>query len=451
MKTNLFLEKSIQEIRQCYASGSLGVSDVAEECIAQYKAHEPTVCAYEDFDENLLRASFRKIRMPASLDQMRPLEGIPFGVKDVFNTRDYHTQMGSPLWKGFTAGNDARTVHNCLQAGGVISGKTVTAEFAVHTLLNKTVNPHDHSRTPGTSSSGSAVAVAMGMVPFALGTQTAGSIIRPASFCGVYGFKPSFGLVPRTGVLKTTDPLDTIGFLTTHCANLRPVFETIRVKGANYPISNAVLRDTTRQRHVHDRPWKVAFVRTYTWPEAPSYAQDAITTYVDKFSNVGCDVTELSLPAVFTQCHEVHETIYDKSLSYYFQHEFGKNEHISAMMKEMIEKGLSISDEAFLTALCTQSALIESFDAVVREYDVILSLSTAGEAPLRGITENRDPSLIWTFLHLPVISAPVFKSPSGLPFGLQLVGRKYNDLLLLQFAEWLCDNGFIPKRCLPPC
>ena len=159
---------------------------------------------------------------------------VPFGVKDIFNTIDLKTEMGSETWKDHNAGNDARVVSVLRHQGYTPIGKTVTAEFAVH-HLNKTKNPHSIDKTPGTSSSGSAVAVATGMVPFALGTQTAGSIIRPASFCGVWGMKPSFGLIPRTGSLKTTDSLDTIGFLSSYGTDMREILNLLRVKGPNYP------------------------------------------------------------------------------------------------------------------------------------------------------------------------------------------------------------------------
>ena len=167
--------------------------------------------AYHPFCSSLSYESSLEVRDKSFPAKFLPLNGIPFGIKDIFNTQVMPTTMGSPIWAGFVAGNNARSVDSILRKGALSFGKTITAEFAVH-ALNATLNPYDVSKTPGTSSSGSAVAVALGIVPFALGTQTAGSIIRPASFCGVWGFKPSFGLIPRTGVLKTTDSLDTVGF-----------------------------------------------------------------------------------------------------------------------------------------------------------------------------------------------------------------------------------------------
>jgi Asp-tRNA(Asn)/Glu-tRNA(Gln) amidotransferase A subunit family amidase len=172
--------------------------------------------------------------------------------------------MGSAIWKDFMPGNDSRCVDSLKKSGAIIGGKTVTAEFAVHSL-NETLNPHDIKLTPGTSSSGSAVAVLLGIFPVAIGTQTAGSIIRPASFCGVYGFKPSFGIIPRTGMLKTTDSLDTIGFFVSHQKNMRIVLDAIRVHGSNYPYSFEPFSDKKRQEKGKSERWRVGFVKTHTW------------------------------------------------------------------------------------------------------------------------------------------------------------------------------------------
>ena len=207
----MFSKYSIAEIHRQFEEGSLDPISLAEDCINRILRFNPEFHAWVSFDADSLRrrASEAKTSL-TSKKPLRALEGIPVGVKDVFNTTEFPTEMGSEIWQGFTPGNDARVVYYLKNAGGLIAGKTVTAEFAVH-ALNETLNPHDITVTPGTSSSGSAVAVSLGMVPVALGTQTGASIIRPASFCGVYGYKPSFGLLPRTGSLKTTDSLDTVG------------------------------------------------------------------------------------------------------------------------------------------------------------------------------------------------------------------------------------------------
>lgn len=444
------LNKNIAEIYDGYRNRTIDPLDVAQECINLVEKLEDKYHAWIVFDKNVLlnQANETRLRLEKG-GPIRDLEGIPVGVKDIFNTFDFPTQMGSPLWKDFTPGNDARVVYQVKEAGGIIAGKTVTAEFAVH-ALNDTLNPHDVSRTPGTSSSGSAVAVALGMLKVALGTQTAGSIVRPASFCGVYGCKPSFGLIPRTGMLKTTDCLDTVGFFTAFYRDIQKVFEVLRVHGPDYPFSYAAFKDKNRQTKPPERPWKVALVKTHTWKHAYSYAQNALLSWAKKLAELSdIEVIEAELPSVMEHSHEVHSTIYDRTLAYYFQEEFKKSELVSPIMNEVIRHGNTIAVGEYKKALEEQEVLAHAMDNFFSNYDVLVSLSTAGEAPPREIMEKPDPALIWTMTHLPVISAPVFTSPSGLPFGVQLVARRYNDMLLFKFADFLNSMNFIPDGVNP--
>jgi Asp-tRNA(Asn)/Glu-tRNA(Gln) amidotransferase A subunit family amidase len=444
-----FADMSVAEILDGYETGSLSASDLARACVDQTERLDGMYKAWTSFDaERLLKDASEtdhRIRDGAAI---RPLEGIPVGVKDIFNTVDFPTQMGSPIWKGFTPGNDARSVFNLKQAGALVPGKTATAEFAVHTL-GDTVNPHDPMRTPGTSSSGSAVAIALGMVPVALGTQTAGSIVRPASFCGVYGCKPSFGLIPRTGTLKTTDSLDTIGYFVARGADLVRVFEALRVHGRDYPISDAALSDPRRQEK-RSSSWRVGLVRTHVWDLAPIYARDALLAWAKRLGSLpDVDVLDLELPAEIETAHDVHATLYDRTLAYYFKREFTMHELVSPIMYEIIRHGQEISAEQYQQALRDQERLAASMDALLSEYDVIVSLSTAGAAPLREEREIPDAALIWTLTHLPVVSVPAFESPDGLPFGVQIAARRYNDYLLFKFVEHLRERQTIPGGAQP--
>lgn len=441
---------SIADIHRKFEDGSLDPMSLAEQCIARIDRFNPEFHAWVSFDADSLRR--RASEAKASLARKKPLralEGIPVGVKDVFNTTEFPTEMGSEIWQGFTPGNDARVVYYLKNAGGLIAGKTVTAEFAVH-ALNETLNPHDISVTPGTSSSGSAVAVSLGMVPLALGTQTGASIIRPASFCGIYGYKPSFGLLPRTGSLKTTDSLDTVGFFVANPNDLKRVFDVLRVHGPNFPISYKILKDQSRQTKPASRRWNIAIVKTHTWSQAPSYAQKSLLEFADKLDKVGgVKVTELTLPAEFEKTHEIHAAIYDKSLSYYFAEEHRQSERISPVMSEMIERGNKISVDTYYQSLQLQEHFIANMDNIMAGYDACICLSTAGEAPKRNVMEAPDPSLMWTLMHLPALNAPIFDSPSGLPFGLQIFSRKYNDYLLLNLVEYLVSIGIFPQQQFP--
>ena len=445
---------SIVQLIKGYRDGSLTPIDVADRCIAAVQAHEPAVHAWECFDSQGLMAHAQQAtqRLRAGAEP-RVLEGVPVGVKDIFNTADFPTQMGSPLWKGFTPGNDARVLYDMKRLGASVPGKTVTAEFAVHSL-GKTLNPHAVDRTPGTSSSGSAVAVATGMVPVALGTQTAGSIIRPASFCGIWGCKPSFGLVPRTGMLKTTDSLDSVGFFVNHATDLSPVFDAICVHGKNFPLSDAALTNAARQATPRGRPWRVAVVRPHIWKHVPTYADEAFDAWCIRLAaHRRFELVDATLPAPMANAHAVHETIYNKALAYYFKEEFKRAELISPVMNHLISLGQIVTVAQYQAALdeqvelCRQMEKFFAGDTTVSiaqtGFDVMLTLSTASEAPPRSIGEAPDSALMWTLTHLPAVSAPVFASPDGLPFGLQLLARRYNDPLLFNFIAEVEQLGLL--------
>ncbi|MBX2861819.1 MAG: amidase [Vampirovibrio sp.] len=445
-----FLFTSIADIQARLANGSLTPTEVAQWAIDVVECLEPYVKAWVRFDAHQLMDHAKEVEAHLKFGQsLGSLTGIPVGIKDMMNTADFPTEMGSPLWQGFTPGNDARVLFYLKQAGALVPGKTVTAEFAVHTL-DKTLNPHDPTRTPGTSSSGSAAAVAAGMVPVALGTQTAGSIVRPASFCGVYGCKPSFGLIPRTGMLKTTDSLDTVGFFVSHLVDMERVFDVVRVHGQNFPLSHAALRDEARQNKPPGKPWRIAFVKPHVWDDAHPYAQEAMTGWVESLKNIpDVEVVEADLPSETLDSHRIHATIYNKTLSYYFQEEFKKAELVSPVMNDLITQGQAISVEAYQQALKDQEAMAQVVDTWIQDFDAVVTLSTAGEAPLREDTERPDSALLWNMTYLPVISAPTFIGPTGLPFGLQLVARRYNDYKLFKVASYFNTHGLLPDGVNP--
>lgn len=425
--------------------GELKPSEVVSASLSNIAESDSQFHAWVVYGDGLIE-QIRKEEETFGIEAGKLFEYIPIGVKDIYNTRDFPTQMGSPLWKDFTPGNDARSVFNLKREGAVVVGKTVTAEFAVHTL-GKTLNPYDTSRTPGTSSSGSAVAVALGHVPLATGSQTAGSIVRPASFCGIYGMKPSFGTIPRTGTLKTTDSLDTLGFFVIHGSDLLRGFDSLRVRGKNYPISNSALSDPSRQKKEDGKPWRVRIARTHTWENAPAYAKEALESFVKKLAlQTGIEISDIALPVGMERAHSIHETIYNKALSYYFKDEHKKSSFVSPIMNELIAAGNIIDIESYQQAIADQRSLIYAMDEYMQEVDVLISLSTAGEAPYRDVTELPDPALMWTLAHLPVVSVPQFRSPKGLPFGFQVVARKYNDYLLLEFLDYLRSQKIIPEK-----
>lgn len=444
-----FRDVSMRALTQSLRAGTLVPEEIAEVVIERTRSAGDTFRIWSGFSPDVLRAQAGEaaVRLKAGAP-VRPLEAMPVAVKDIFNTVAYPTEMGSPLWKGFTPGNDARAVFNLKRAGGLVAGKTTTAEFAVH-YLPDTYNPHDVRRNPGTSSTGSAVSVALGVVPMALGTQTAGSIVRPASFCGVYGCKPSYGLIPRTGVLKTTDTLDSIGFFVTQAEDLRIALDAIRVSGRDYPVITESLENPDRQAAPQGRPWRVAFARTHTWALASDYARAAMEAWVGKLADAGCEVVEVELPAGMERCHDIHEAVYHRCLAYYFQQEYRSLEKLSPIMQEIIAYGQGIPDATYRDGLAEQTRLAAAMDVLLADYDAMVTLSTAGEAPPRDVVETRDPALMWTLTYLPVVSAPAFTGPNGLPFGAQLVARRYNDHRLFRFIDHLVAIGCLPSGPSP--
>lgn len=388
------------------------------------------ICAWEYIDRAVIEKQIKKIEKLNPSDY--PLWGLPIGIKDIYNTFDMPTQMGSPIWKDFTPGNDARVVHYLRQNGALILGKTTTAEFAVH-YQNKTHNPHDLKRSPGTSSSGSAAAVAADMIPVAFGSQTAGSIGRPASYCGIYGYKPTFGILPRIGVLKTTDSLDTLGFFTKSARDLRLILDASRVKGENYEYVHKYLDNYIPQT---SKKFKIGIVKHSKWHLVDEFVKKEFETFVQKLQHTDFIVEETTNLPEMEHIHDLHSIIYDKTLSYYFKEEFKQNSLISPIFYEIIERGNEIPLSTYQDAVETQTKMIHSFEEHYSKYDILLTISTADEAPI-GLTtpDTPDSNLIWTFLGMPTVSIPALKGKNSLPVGVLAIAKKYDDYRLLEFVE----------------
>lgn len=443
---------SATEALQLIRRRELSAAELVQACLRQIERLEPVLRAWTHVARDAATATASACDADFARGDFRgALSGIPVGVKDIFNTYDMPTAMGSPIWAGFSPGNDARVVSELRLNGAIVLGKTVTAEFAVHTP-GDTRNPHNPEYMPGTSSSGSAAAVAACMVPLALGTQTAGSTIRPASYCGVYGFKPSFGLVPRTGSLKTTDSLDTVAWFARTVSDLELLFDVLRVKGSDYPVSDAALADPARQK-APGAPWRVALVKGPRWDDAEPYAREALLHLGERLAALPDVIVEhADVPSSLDEAHDVHAVIYDKALSYYFRDEFKEDTLISPIMKGLIEHGQQVTRERYVAALARQTELARDIDRwfFTQPHDIVLTLSTGGEA-LKGLTSTDRPDncLIWTLCGLPAINVPLFVGPSGLPFGAQILARRYNDRQALAFSHLLCRTGVAPEGTHP--
>lgn len=447
LRASTIADLTASEFLRLLGRREVSVGDYARACADRIERLDSRLKAWVWFDRGRLE------ERAATLDQVlagRPavdglpsaLFGVPVGLKDVFNTYDMPTEMGSAIYAGYAPGNDARVVSTLRLARALIAGKTVTAEFAVH-HPGPTLNPYDPTRTPGTSSSGSAVAVATSMVPLGLATQTAGSIIRPASYCGVFGFKPSFGLVPRTGVLKTTDTLDTIGWLARSVDDLSLVLEVARVRGHNYPVSEAGLAGRAARAPTGHR-WRIGLVESYVDRHQDPTVAEALRALAARLEREGAAVVPFRLPASMEMTHEVHDVIYTCALAYYFRPErAAKPTLFSRRLSAMIDEGLRISGERYRQALAEQNRIARAFDDAIQSVDVLLCPSTAGEAPIGLDTiEPPDTCLIWTLCGAPVLSLPLLRGPNGLPVGVQAVARRFADYPLLDFARFVmrCEN-----------
>jgi Asp-tRNA(Asn)/Glu-tRNA(Gln) amidotransferase A subunit family amidase len=367
-----------------------------------------------------------------------PLHGVPVGIKDIIDTGDMPTEDGTVLHAGRVPLADATAVARLREAGAVIMGKTVTTELATYSP-GKTRNPHNPEHTPGGSSSGSAAAVAAAMVPVAVGTQTNASVIRPAAYCGVFGFKPSFGLISRHGVLRQSPPLDQVGVFARSIEDLALTAEVLIGYDANdpatRPLARPALLETAREEPPF-RPW-LAFIKTPMWDRADAMTQEAFAELVDA---IGGQVEEFNLPAQFKDAWDWHRTIMEADIARNYAAEYDKAaDKLSESLRGQIERGRRVTAVDYNNALEKIPAINRALDELYdHRYDAILTPAATGTAP-RGLASTGDPVFctLWTFAGMPALTAPLLRGENGLPLGAQLVGRRGEDARLLRTARWL--------------
>ncbi|HXF54455.1 MAG TPA: amidase [Hyphomicrobiaceae bacterium] len=439
----LGLAEAAAEIREGRASSE----ELVTACLARIDELEPKVRAWAFLDRDHALSQAR------ALDEHRrhgrstgPLHGVPIGIKDIFDTSDYPTEFGSPLWAGRTPRRDAAAVARLRSAGAVIIGKTVTTEYAYY-HPGKTTNPHDSGRTPGGSSSGSAAAVSAHMVPGAIGSQTNGSVIRPASFCGVVGFKPTHGLIPRSGALRLSRALDHVGVFTRSVEDAALLAECM----AGYDPEDEDTRPIARP-HLYDTatsepplPPRFAFVRTPAWPHAEPAVVEAFRELVEA---LGEQASEVELSSSFERAIDMHRAIMEVEMAHNLHRDYEEGgEKLSAELRQIIERGRARSAMDYTRALAGIAPLNEALGDLFNEFDAILTPAATGEAPLGlGSTGNPIFCTIWTYLGTPAISLPLLASESGMPIGVQLVARRDNDARLLRTARWLVNALRIGTR-----
>jgi len=411
------------EIVRAVASGEATCEAVVRACLERIDARETDIHAWASVDPELALARARELdRGPPR----GPLHGVPIGVKDIIDTADLPTEMGSPIYRGHRPATDAACVGLTRAAGAVILGKTVTCEFAGMTP-GPTANPHNLAHTPGGSSSGSGAAVADFMVPVAFGTQTGGSVIRPAAYCGVFGFKPTFGAFNRRGVYPAAESLDTLGLIARSLDDLELVSAVLELRPPVPPAAP-------------DSPPRIGLCRTPLWQAAQAETVAAVEDAAARLSTAGARVQEIVLPDKFAGLRfAARETINNYERAAAMAHEWsGHREAISERLRKRIELGRAMPRAEYLAALRLGEECRARLPAVFEEVDVLLTPCANGEAP-RGLGETGDPGFqaIWTILHVPALTLPTHRGPNGLPVGIQLVAARHTDEHLLGCARWI--------------
>jgi len=415
-------ELTASEAARRIARRELTSEALVRACLERIDARESTVRAWAFIDPELALAEARRRDREAPRG---PLHGVPIGVKDVLDTADMPTQMGSPIWAGWRPRADAACVAIARAAGAVILGKTVTAELA-GMAPGETRNPRDPARTPGGSSSGSAAAVADLMVPLALGTQTGGSVLRPASFCGVVGFKPSFGRYNRSGLKMAAESLDTIGTIARSIDDIELLDAVLAGAPPRHP---GPLRDTPR----------IGVCRTPAWPTAQPETKAVVEDAAARLGRAGARVRDVELPPEFAGLVGERDVLgsveRSRAIAYEWQHH---RDALSERMRRAVELGRATPYEDYGALLALAEGCRGKLAGVFSEFDVLVAPCVPGEAP-KGLESTGDPRFqrLWTVLHVPTLTLPTHRGPHGLPVGIQLVAPALGDFALFDAARWV--------------
>jgi len=417
------LSLSARTAAQDIAAGRLTSEALVAACLDRIAAREPTVGAWHYLDpEAALAAARQRDASPPS----GPLHGIPIAVKDLIDTFDMPTGYGSVIYEGHRPAADAACVALARAAGAVVLGKTVTTEFACFTA-GKTANPKNPAHTPGGSSSGSAAAVADGMAPLGFGTQTAGSVIRPAAFCGCIGYKPSFGTIPRAGVKMLCDSLDTIGVMA------RSVDDAAFFTGV------LAERPALRNLAMPPAPPRIGIYRTPVWGEAEPSAVAAMDHARASLEKAGAWTAEIVVPAEHQGLTAAEETVMGFELVRSLAHErIRHSAELSPRLAQQLDQGMTVGAAEYDAAVAETAMARAKLDGFFGPCDAMLVPAAPGEAPQGlGYTGNPVFNRMWTLLGTPCITLPAIWGESGLPTGVQLVGRIGDDTRLLAAALFL--------------
>ncbi len=411
---------SASEAARRLATRDITAEQLARACLARVEEREAEIHAFAHLDADAVLAAARRL----DAGPLRgPLHGLPLGVKDLIDTADLPTAYGSPVYANHRPSADAACVALARAAGALVFGKTVTTEFAWF-YPGKTANPHHLGHTPGGSSSGSAAAVADCMLPLAYGTQTAGSVIRPASFCGIVGYKPSFGTLARAGVKPLSESLDTIGALARTVADA------------------ALLVSAVSGRDLAPRPLaaapRIGICRTHDWAKAAPETVAAMERAATLLSRAGAKLIDVVLPQSFVRITQAQSDIQNyESYASLACERLQHHERLSEKLKQLLAAAGECDAARYDAAQAQIQACVQQLPQAFSDLDALLAPSAPGEAP-PGLGATGDPIFcrIWTALHVPAINLPGARGPLGLPVGVQIVGRRGEDARALSVAAW---------------
>jgi amidase len=424
-------ELGAAEVARKIAAGEVTCEAVVRDCLARIDARDSAIKAWVNFSPELALAQAHALDRES---KRGPLHGVPIGIKDIIDTFDMRTEMGSPIYHGHRPSADASCVALLRRAGAIILGKTVTCEFA-GMAPGATTNPHNLAHTPGGSSSGSAAAVADRMVHAALGTQTGGSVLRPSSYCGIFGFKPTYNTFNKMGVWPAAESIDTIGV---HARSLDDI-----------ELLTAVLRmqaPTTPRKM--DRAPRIGLCRTEVWDNAQPETKAAVEGAAAALGKAGADVQDIKLPDAFKGMHGVARStinFVERSACMAFLWD-NRRDALSPQMRRYVEGGQNTTREEYVEAFRRLDECRALLGSIFEKVDVLLVPCVLGEAP-KGLEFTGDPSMqaIWTALHTPAITLPTHRGPNNLPVGIQLVGQRYEDDHLLAAARWIWQKIGSPE------
>jgi Asp-tRNA(Asn)/Glu-tRNA(Gln) amidotransferase A subunit family amidase len=426
------------EAAERIANGDISAEDYTSACLDRIAELDDKVHAFVHLDPGAARAEARR------LDERRrngkaigPLHGVPVAIKDIFDTADYPTECGSPILKGRQPMRDCTAVARLREAGAVIIGKTVTTEFAYFNP-GATRNPHDLARTPGGSSSGSAAAVAAGMVPLAIGSQTNGSVIRPAAFCGVYGCKPTHGTISRHGALQLSQALDHVGVFARSLPDTALILEVLAGYDPNDGDTRPVAAPSFLEMSGAEPPLppRFAFVRTPVWDKADADTRAAFEKFV---SRLGDRATPLDLGGSYAAAWDDQRAIMAADMAHNLGPVVARGSEAtsSRQLRDFLAEGEKVTAVRYLAARANALRYNAGFAEVFKEYDAIITPAAPGVAPKGEATGSPIFCSLWTLTGLPALSLPLLKGEGGMPLGVQLIGERGDDARLLRTANWL--------------